>query len=282
MRPVFLQAMREVGYVDGKDFVLVERIADGKIERLPALAAELVKLRVDLILAAPTIAAQAAQRATSTIPIVFERVADPVGAGLADSVAHPGRNLTGVSNFTLDLDAKRFQFLMQMVPSLKRVAILTNFASPYFATQKPLMESAGDTFGVRVQLVSAETVEEIGDAFQAMVRDHAEAVSVWADAFLWPERQRIADLALKNRLPSIGPFEEYARVGGLLSYGVDQSAELRLTAIFVDKIFNGARPGDLPILWPTRMDLVINRKTAHALGLPVPPVLLLQANKVVE
>ena len=281
MRPILQRAMRELGYLEGRDFVLVGRFAEGRIERLPALAAELVKMRVDLILAAPTIAAQAAQLATSTIPVVFERVADPVLAGIADSVAHPGRNLTGVSNFALDLDAKRFQLLLQMVPSLKHVAILANSASPYFASQKQQLESAGDAYGVRSQVVSAATVEEIESGFQTMVRSGAQAVSVWADAFLWPERQRIADLALRHRLPSIGPFEEFVQVGGLMSYGVDQSAELALAASYIDKIFRGAKPGELPILQPTRMDLVINRKTAEALGLAVPQVLLLQAHKVV-
>jgi putative tryptophan/tyrosine transport system substrate-binding protein len=281
-RPVFQQAMLELGYVVGKDFVLVERLAEGKSERLPALAAELVNLRVDLILASPTIAARAAQRATSTIPIVFERVADPVGTGLADSVAHPGRNLTGVSNFTFDLEGKQFQFLMEMVPGLKRVAILTNFGNPGFATLNSRTQSAGHQLGLSIQLVNARTVDELDGAFQAMVRERAEAVSFLADALLWPARQRVAELALQNRLPSMGPFEEYVQVGGLMSYGVDQSAGTRLTATYVDKIFRGAKPGELPIDQPTHLDLVINRKTAEALRLSVPQILLLQANKVVD
>jgi putative tryptophan/tyrosine transport system substrate-binding protein len=277
---VFRQAMQELGY-DSKDFVLVARFADGKNERLPALAAELAGLHVDLMLVSTTNAAKAAQAATGTIPIVFESVADPVRAGFADSVAHPGHNLTGSSNFSADLSAKRFQLLKQMVPGLQRIAFLTNFANPYFEAQGKLYQAAADQMGLRLQFLSASSATEIDGAFEVMTRSRVEAVSVGADTFLWPHRQRIADFALKKALPSTFPFAGFVEAGGLMSYGVDPVTGIRLSAGYVDKILKGARPGDLPIEQPTRVELVINRRTANALRLPIPQELLLQAEKVI-
>jgi putative ABC transport system substrate-binding protein len=277
---VFQQAMRELGYAD-KDYVFVQRFAEGRNESLPRLAAELVTLKVDLILASTTPAAKAAQMATPTIPIVFESVADPVQAGFAESVARPGKNMTGISNLSTDLSPKRYQLLKQMVPDLKRLAVLVNFANQYFQGQKQAWVSAGEQLGLRLQFVSASTAAEVDLAFQAMVQEHAQAVSVSADPYLWPLRHRIADLALNNRLPSMFPFATYVEAGGLMSYGVDPATGFRLSAGYVDKILKGARAGDLPIEQPTRVDLVISRKTANALRLPIPHELLLQAEKVI-
>jgi ABC-type uncharacterized transport system substrate-binding protein len=277
---VFQQAMRELGYAD-KDYVFVRRFADGKSERLAGLAAELVGLRVDLILASSTPAAKAAQQATSAIPIVFESVADPVQAGFAESIARPGRNMTGISNLSTDLSPKRYQLLKQMVPDLKRLAVLVNFANQYYQGQKQAWVSAGEQLGLRLQFVNASTAAEVDLAFQTMVQEHVQAVSVSADPYLWPLRQRIAGLALNNRLPSMFPFAAYVEVGGLMSYGVDPATGIGLSAGYVDKILKGAKPGELPIEQPTRVDLVINRKTAIALRLPIPHELLLQAEKVI-
>jgi len=279
---VFREAMRDLGYVEGRNFVLVERFADGRNERLPALAAELAKLRVDLILASTTNAVRAAQATTSTIPIVFESVADPVVAGFADSIGRPGRNITGVSNFSADLSPKRFQFLTQMVPSLNRLAVLFNAANPYTVSQRPAIESVAERLRLSVQFVAASTPEEVELAFRTMTSGRAEALLVTADAYLLAQRRRIAELALKSGLPSMFPFAAYVEAGGLMSYGVDPVLGIRQTSTFVDKVFKGARAGDLPIEQPTRVALVINRRTAARLRLAIPQVLLLQAEQVID
>lgn len=281
-RDVFMRAMLDLGYTRGKQFVVVERVADGKNERLPELADELVKLKVDLILASSTNAVAAAQAATTTIPIVFESVGDPVRAGFADSLAHPGHNITGLANFSADLAPKRFQLLKQMVPSLTRVAVLMNSTNPYYATQVPRTRAVTEQLGLRAQIVSASSPEELEPAFLAFGSQHAQAVFVSPDAYLWAQRQRIAELALKYGLPSMYPFAECVEVGGLMSYGVDYLIGIRIVASYVDRILKGAKPGELPIEQPTRVDLVINRRTADALKLTIPQVLLLQAEKGIE
>jgi len=279
---VFREAMRDLGYREGRNYALVERFADGRNERLPILAEQLVRLRVDLILASTTNAVKAAQAATSRIPIVFESVADPVLAGFADSVGHPGRNITGVSNFSADLSPKRFQYLKQMVPSLSRLAVLVNDSNPYYASQKPAIESVAERLRLSVQFVPAGTGDEVGLAFRAMASARAEGLLVTADAYLFAQRRRIAELALQGGLPSMCPFAAYVEAGGLMSYGVDPAVGIRQTATFVDRIFKGARAGDLPIEQPTRVALVINRGTAARLRLAIPQLLLLQAEQVID
>jgi putative ABC transport system substrate-binding protein len=278
----FRQAMRDLGYAEGRGYNLVQRLADGHQERLPALAAELVKLRVDLILASTTNAVKAANAATSTIPIVFESVADPVGAGVAQSISHPGRNVTGLSNFSIDLSAKRFQLLTQLLPALRDVEVLANPANAYYATQKPAIESVADKLGLRVNFSDASTPEEIEQAFRAMAARRAMALIVTADAYLYARRRQIATLALSHRLASVFPFAASVDAGGLMSYGVDPAPPIRQAAVFVDKIFKGATPGDLPIEQPTRVEMVINRRTAALLRLTIPPALLLQAERVID
>lgn len=282
IRDALLRAMLDLGYVRGNDFVVVERFADGKNERLAELAAELVRLKVDIIYTTSTNAVAAAQRATTSIPIIFEGVADPVRSGFADSLSHPGHNITGLSNFSADLTPKRLQLLKQMVPSLTRVAVLMNSRNPYYTTQVPRMHAAAEQLGLRAHIVSASSPEELEPAFEAIASQRAQAVSVSADAYLWAQRQRIAELALRYGLPSIFPFAECVEVGGLMSYGVDNLVGIRKVATYVDKVFKGAKPSELPIEQPTRVDLVINRKTATALQLTIPQVLLLQTEKVIE
>jgi putative ABC transport system substrate-binding protein len=279
---VFRRAMRDLGYREGRDIVLVERFAEGDNERLPSLADELAQLRVDLILASTTNAVKAAQAATSRIPIVFESVADPVVAGFADSIGRPGRNITGVSNFSADLSPKRFQFLTQMVPSLSRLAVLFNATNPYTVGQRPAIESVAQQLHLSVQFVAASTPEEVELAFRTMASARVQALLVTADAYLVAQRQRIAELALKSGLPAMFPFAAYVEAGGLMSYGVDPALGMRQTSNFVDKIFKGARAGDLPIEQPTRVALVINRRTAARLRLTIPQVLLLQAEQVID
>lgn len=281
-RDVFVHAMHDLGYVRGTHFVLVERFADGRNERLRELAVELVMLKVDIIIAISTNAALAAKQATASIPVVFSGVADPVLAGLADKIARPGRNLTGLANFAADLNPRRLQALKQMVPNLTRVAVLANSTNPYYATQLQRMQPSADQLGLRLLLFSASTREELEPAFKAMTQQRAEAVTVIADPYLLAESQRIAELALISRLPSMFAFADGVEAGGLMSYGIDPRVELRRIAVYVDKILKGAAPGELPIEQPTRVDLVINRKTANALQLTIPQVLLLQAEKVIE
>jgi len=282
MLVAFRQAMRDLGYSEGRGFALVQRLADGHQERLPSLAAELVKLRVDLILASTTNAVKAAKAATGTIPIVFESVADPVAAGVAESINRPGRNMTGLSNFSIDLSPKRFQLLTQLLPALRDVEVLANPANAYYATQKPAIESVADKLGLRVNFVDASTAEEIEQAFRAMAARRAAALIVTADAYLYGRRQQIATLALSHRLASVFPFAACVDAGGLMSYGVDPAPAIRQAAVFVDKIFKGANPGDLPIEQPTRVEMVINRRTAALLRLTIPPALLLQAERVTD
>lgn len=279
---VFMRAMRDLGYTKGKEFVVVERLAEGRNERLPELAAELVKLKVDLILASSTNAVVAAQRATTSIPIVFDGVADPVLAGFADSLSHPGHNMTGLANFAIDLVPKRLQLLKQMVPSLTSVAVLTNSTNPYYETLVPRIRAAAEQLGLRAQIVSASSPAELEPAFEAIVRQRAQAVSIGADAYLSAQRKRIAELAIRFRLPSMFPFAGGVEAGGLMSYGVDTLETIRKMATYVDRIFKGARPGELPIEQSTLVGLAINRKTAQILQLTIPRELLVQAQMIVE
>jgi putative ABC transport system substrate-binding protein len=278
----FDAAMRELGYVRGQDYVMVERFAEGNNERLPELANELVRLKVDVIAASSTNAAAAAQRATDSIPIVFLDVSNPVRAGFADSLAHPGHNMTGLSNISGDLTPKRLQLLKQMVPGLVRVAYLANPTNPYYAGTLERIQASADRLGLRLLLVNASTRDEIELGFRTMVEHRAEAVWVEPDAYLWAMGQRISELALANRLPSIFAYSINVEAGGLMSYGIDSLNSLRQLATYVDKIFKGERPGDLPIQQPMKIDLVINRKTADALGLAIPHELRMQAAKVIE
>lgn len=281
-RGIFIRAMHDFGYVIGTHFTLVERFADGRNERLRELAAELATLRVDIIITNSTNGALAAMQASSSIPIVFLGVADPVLAGLADTIARPGRNLTGLANFATDLSAKRLQLLQQMVPNLARVAVLANPTNPYFATQLQRMQPSASQLGLRLLLFSAGTRAELEPAFKAMTQQRAEAVIITADTYLFTENQRIAELALTSRLPSMFAFASGVEAGGTMSYGNDPKLEMRQLAVYVDKIFKGAMPGELPIEQPTRIDLVINRKTAKALQLTIPQLLLLQAENVID
>jgi len=278
----FQGAMRKLGYVEGTHYKVVLRAAEGQNERLRDMAEELVRLKVDVIVAAPTDAVIAAQHATSDIPIVFFSVADPVRSGFADSLSRPGHNLTGLSNFAGDLNMKRFQLMKQMQPDLTRVAILANPTSNFYPSISSRWPVLAEQVGLRTLLVSAHIREELAPAFKAMTEAHAEAVIVVGDAFLWNERQWIAELALRYRLPTMFNFAEHVDAGGLMSYGADTGYAIGRVATFVDKIFRGAKPGGLPIEQADKVELVINRRTARLLNLTVPQVLLLQAERVIE
>ncbi|MBS0343267.1 MAG: ABC transporter substrate-binding protein [Proteobacteria bacterium] len=278
----FEEAMQGLGYARGRDYEWIELYAQGRIERLPELADELVRRGVDVIVAASTNAAAAAQQATNSIPIVFSGVSDPVRARFADSLAHPGHNMTGLTNLTADISPKRLQLLKLMVPRLVRVAYLANPTNLYFDQSLERMHAAADQMGLSIQLVKAGTREELESGFRAMTEQHAEALLVTGDVYLFVEGQRIADLALASRLPSMFAFHESVEAGGLMCYGIDQVNAWRQLARFIDEIFRGARPGDLPIQQPLKIDLVINRRTADALGLAIPRELAMQAARVIQ
>ena len=278
----FTQGMLELGYAAGRNLVIEWRSAEGDASRLPELAAELVRLKVDVLALAGTPAAFAAQKATTTIPIVMIGVGDPVGNGLVKSLARPGGNSTAFSNMAAELGPKLLEILHSMVPRLKRVAVLVNPSNSATAIFLQNTQAAAQRIGVKVHPVGASTPGEMAGAFALMTRQNVEAFVMPLEALFQQERTQIAELAAKRRLPSIGGFSEFAVAGGLMSYGQNGRENFRRAAIYVDKIFKGANPGELPVEQPTTFDLVVNMKTARALGLKVPQSILIQATRVIE
>ena len=276
------QGLRDLGYDERKNFVFEERYADGVSDRLDGLAAELVRLKVDLILSQGTPAHHAAQRATSTIPIVVISDNDPVRSGLAASLARPGGNITGMSIGGTEVVQKLVELLITALPKLSRIAVLTNPANASHPTMQLRVQAAAQQSGKQILPVGVRTAEDIERGFATMARERADAVIILLDGFLVQQRKQIAELALKHRLPSIYPLPGYAELGGLMSYGSDLTDNYRRAALFVDKILKGANPGDLPFEQPTRYYFEINRKTANALGVKIPQELLMRADKVIE
>jgi putative tryptophan/tyrosine transport system substrate-binding protein len=284
LREAFLRGLRDLGYVEGSNVVIEYRDAEGKPERLPALAAELVALKVDVIVAPPTLAALAAKQATRTLPIVFA-VADPVGSGLVTSLARPGGNVTGLSQLAPELVGKCLEQLTQAVPGVSRVAALWQPGAFGGRTEKDMLkeaEVAARALGVRLQFVEARGPADIDRAFSDMTRARAGALTVLPSGMFNNERRRLVDLATKNRLPAVYSWREFVDAGGLMSYGVDLADLWRRAATYVDKILKGAKPADLPVEQPTKFELVINLKTAKALGLTIPPSLLQRADEVIR
>lgn len=278
----FVRGMRELGYVEGKNLVIEWRYADGKYERLPGLAAELVRLKPEVIVTHSTPATQALQRATSTIPIVTAAVGDPIASGFAASLAHPGGNITGLSFITPDVYPKQLELLKSMVPALSRAAVLVDSRNARYPANLKSVQAAAQQLGVKILPVDARTPEEIERGFAAMRRERADAVIILADAFFLGQRREIAELVARNRLPSMHYYREDVEAGGLMSYGQNLADYYRRAATYVDKILKGAKPGELPIEQPTKIHLAINRKTAKALGLVIPQELLLRADEVME
>jgi putative ABC transport system substrate-binding protein len=277
----FLHAMRQQGYVEDQT-VIEGRYSEGHDERLPALAAELVRLKVDVIVAGATQPAEAAKRATDTIPIVMPNHSDPVETGIVATLSRPGSNVTGLSIQNSELTGKRLELLRETVPRVSHVAILwdpTHQAHPRMVREA---EVAARGLAVRLFRVSSRGVAEYEAAFSAMRRERVEALLVLGDVNFWRDRVRIADLAVRNRLPTMFAQREHVEAGGLMHYGPDLRDSYRRAAIYVDKILKGAKPADLPIEQPTKFELVINLKTAKALGLTIPPSLLLRADQVLE
>jgi len=279
----FLQGMGELGYVEGKNLVIEWRFADGEYERLPTLAAELVRLKVDVIVAPTSPAIRAAQKATTTIPIVFPSTGDPVGSGFVASLARPGGNITGLSNANLDISPKLLEFLLTVAPRLSRVALLGNpDSSSHSAILKSVQAAALQQGGVRVFSVEVRTREEIERGFVLMTQQRADGVIIAPDALFTGQVRQIASLAAKHRLPSITQLRLHVEAGGLMSYGQHFRESYRRAATYVDKILKGAKPADLPVEEPTKFELVINRTTAQALGLTIPPSLLQRADQIID
>jgi putative ABC transport system substrate-binding protein len=276
----FMRGMRELGYVEGKNLQVEFRWAEGKYERLSGLAAELVQLKVDVIVAAGAQDIDAARKATSTIPIVMATSPDPVVSGFAKTLAHPGGNITGLTNFTVDISPKLFEMLQSMVPKLSRLAVMMNPVNSSHAGVLQSVESAAQKAGVKVLPVEARSAVEIERAFSTMAQAKAGGVLVPRDGFYIQQLDQIAILATKHRLPSISGYRQYAEAGGLMSYGQNAGESFRRAATYVDKIFKGAKPGDLPIEQPTTFELYINGRTAKALGLTIPQSLRISADKV--
>jgi putative ABC transport system substrate-binding protein len=279
----FEEGLRSLGYRVGENVVIEYRFADGEMERLPALAADLVRLGVDIIVCGNNVNTVAAMKATTTIPIVMASSADPVGAGLVASLARPGGHVTGITQDTGgEQHAKRVELLKDTLPDLSRVGILWN---PDFAPNQDrlaLIREAVPALGLTIVPVEARGLDSLEKAFATMMRERAQALGVLSDGVLFNYRGQIGVMAVRNRLPAIAAAREYAEAGLLLTYGIDLRDQFRQSAVFVDKILRGARPADLPVEQPTKFELVINLKTAKALGIIVPPTLLTRADEVIE
>jgi len=278
----FRQGLRDAGYIEGRDVVIEWRSANGDYARLPQLAADLVERRVDVIVADTTPATKAAQRATSAIPIVMAIVADPVGDGVVANLSHPGGNVTGLSIMLAELSAKRLQLLKEAVPTLARVVVLWNPPTPYHAKAIENLKAVAPSLPIELSLVSVRTAEEIAPGFEAVNRARAQALYVVDSPPFFTHRATILDLAAKARLAVISGERPYADEGGLMSYGPSYEDQLRRSAGYVDRILKGGKPSGLPIEQPTKFTLVINLKTAKALGLTIPPSLLARADQVIE
>ena len=277
----FRQGLRELGYVEGQTIALEVRWGEGRTERIPEMVTELIGLKVDVLVAGYSVAALAAKKATVTIPIVIV-AADPVGLGLVASLARPGGNVTGLSYFNEAIIAKRLQLLKELVPGLARIAVLKNPSVAIHATFWQETEAAARTLGVALQPLEVRGPEDFEVAFAAATRGNAHALIALDDALTMTHRPRIVALAASSRLPAMYGLREFPDAGGLMSYGPSFVDLMRRAATFVDKILKGAKPADLPVEQPTKFELVMNLKTATALGLTVPPTLLAQADDVIE
>ena len=276
----FRRGLRELGYVEGKNLVIEYRSADGRDERFAGLATELVRLNVDLILTRGTPAALAAKNATGTIPVVITGLADPVGQGIVASLARPGGNITGVSAIVTELYAKRVELLRELLPRASRISALFNMSNPSLPPAWKEIETAARSLGMQPQLLDVRKPEDLGPAFDGAVRRRTDALVVGLDTLTQASQRLIVDLAAKHRLPAVYASMEFA--GGLVVYGVNYPGHYRRAATFADRIFKGTQPGDLPVERPTKFELIINLKTARAIGLTIPPSLLLRADQVME
>ena len=278
----FKYGLGELGYTDGLDYTIEYRSADGRAARFPELASQLVDLKVDAIVTRGTPAALAAKKATGTIPIVMAAIGEPVGTGVVASLAQPGANVTGLSALVSDLAAKRVELMKEVVPRVTRVGFFNNMSNPVIPPQWEETKKAAQSLSIQAELLDVRTKEDVSRAFETVANRRVDALLVGIDAVTQEHRQLIADLATRQRLPTIFASREYVETGGLMTYGVSYPDLYRRAAGLVNKIFKGAKPGDLPVEQPTKFELVINLKTAKAIGLTVPPALLARADEVIE
>jgi putative ABC transport system substrate-binding protein len=277
----FVQRLRELGWIDGRNVAIEYRWGEGRSERFAEIAAEFVQLKVDVIVTSGTPQVLAAKQATSVIPIVFATTGDPVGTGLVTSLARPGGNVTGLSNQLRDLAGKRLELLREVVPNLRRLAMIVNVDNPAAVLDVGEVQAAARMLGLEVVTPEIRRAEDIAPAFKAL-EGRAQALYVTPDALVITNRARIQTLAMGLRLPTMHGSRDYVEAGGLMSYGPNYPDLFRRAAEYVDKILRGAKPGDIPVEQPTKFDLVINLITAQALGLEIPPTLLARADEVIE
>ena len=278
----FRQGLRELGYVEGKNIVIESRYAEENLDRLPVLAAELVRLKVDIIITGGPPAIRSAKKATSTIPIVMGFDSDPVGNGFVDSLARPGGNVTGLSALSPEISGKQLELLKEIIPKLSRVAVIGSSAEPANARTLREAELATRMFGLKLQKLDIHDSRDIDAAFAAATKGRADAGLVLPSAYAFAERMQLVDLAAKNRLPVMYGSSEYVEAGGLMTYGVSFTDLFRRAATYVDKLVKGAKPADLPVEQPTNFELVINLKTAKQIGLTIPPNVLARADRVIR
>jgi ABC-type uncharacterized transport system substrate-binding protein len=276
------RGLRDLGYVENQNYVLEYRSADGDAERFPAFADELVRLGVDLIVTRGTPAARAAKNATESIPIVMAAIGEPLGMGVVASLARPGGNVTGLSGFVTELAGKRVELLKELRPGNSVAAFFSNMANPVVLPQWEETRKAAQALGIEVSLLDVRSTDDIPAAFETAVARGAEALLVGIEAVVQANRQLIADLAAKHRLLTIYPSREFVEAGGLMAYGVSYPDLYFRSAFLIDKIFRGARPGDLPVEQPTKLEFIVNLKAAKAIGLTVPPLLIARADEVIE
>jgi putative ABC transport system substrate-binding protein len=277
----FVQRMHELGWIEGRTVAIEYRWAEGRSERYAEIAAEFIRLKVDVIVTQGTPAVLAAKQATLIIPIVFASAGDPVGTGLVTSLARPGGNATGLSSQQTDTIGKRIEILREVVPGLRWLAIMANVGNPFTVLELGEVQATARTLGLEVNALEIHRVQDIGPAFETL-KDRADALYVCTDPLVTTNQIRISTLALGTRLPTMSGFREFVDAGGLLSFGANLPDQFRRAAEYVDKILRGAKPGDIPVEQPTKFDLVINLITAKALGLDVPPTLLARADEVIE
>jgi len=278
----FQEGLRERGYVEGQNIVIEYRWAEGNYQRFPDLVADLVKLKVDVILTAGTPGALAAKQATQTIPIVMAVTGDAVATGLVSSLARPGGNLTGLTTMAPDLEGKRLQILRELLPKLMTLVALVNTSNPFTAIQAEQTKISAKALGIQLHPIDLQRPEDLKDAFARVTRQRPDAITMVADRFLLAHRTQILDFVAKTRLPAMFPYRDFVVAGGLMSYAPSYEDLFRRSAVYVDKILRGAKPSDLPIEQPTKFEFLVNLKTAKTLGVPIPPSLLLRADHLLE
>ena len=278
----FRERLQELGYVEGQTVAFEVRWADGQLDRLPKLAAELVRLKVDVVVTAGSPAARAAKNATTSIPIVMATGGDPVGLGLVATLARPGGNVTGLTTLSRELSGKRLEILREALPRVARMGMLWHRTSDIDALTRRETEEAAQTLGIPLKAHGVDGPDDFDRALRAIVADRAGAVLVATSPMFFGQRRQLAELALRHRLPTMFAFQEYAEAGGLMAYGPSYTELFQRAAGFVDKVLRGARPADLPVEQPTKFDLVINLKTAKALGLTIPPSVLTRAGEIIQ